>query len=141
MTTTDRQLPAAIEAERAVIGAVLLEQHAWDAASELQSDDFLLPAHVAAWDAIRSLAARKVPADVLLVWDQIRAQGDEPKFDGGITYLSQLPGFSGNVAHYVERVRDASVRRRLISALSRATAAAYDPEVETQTALAGHRTE
>lgn len=136
---SELELPAAIEAERAVLGAVLLEQHAWDAAAELQSEDFLLPAHRAAWDAIRGLAAQGVPADVILVWDRIVARGDAAKFEHGMAYLGALPGFSGNVTHYVARVRDASVRRRLIHALAEATAAAYDLEIETPTAVAAAR--
>ncbi len=134
-----RELPAAIEAEQAVIGAVLFAEHAWTAASELQSDDFLLPAHRAIWDAIASLARAQVPADALLVWDRIVAQGDAAKLEGGVAYLSSLPGMSWNVVHYVARVRDASLRRRLISALADATMRAYDLEVATDDALSGAR--
>ena len=130
-----RELPAAIEAERAVIGAVLLERPAWEAASELQSHDFLLPAHQAIWDAIVALARAQVPADPLLVWDAVSASGDARKLDGGLTYLATMPGFSGHVAHYVARVRDASTRRRLIAALAEATSRAYDLEVETSAVL------
>lgn len=135
-----RELPAAIEAERAVLGAVLLEVSCWNAASELQSDDFFLPAHRAAWDAIRSMEAQRVPADPLLVWDRIAANGDAAKFEGGMSYFAALPGASWNVAHYVERVRDAAIRRRLIAALAEATSRAYDTEVETPLALAEVRT-
>lgn len=77
-----RELPAAIEAEQAVLGAVLMSGPAWDVARELVSADFLMPAHQATWDAIGALARAQVPADVLLVWDQVVAQGDAGKFEG-----------------------------------------------------------
>lgn len=134
-----RKIPAAIEAEQGVIGGVMVAPDAWAECSDLMATDFLVPAHQVIWDAMRSLASRSMPIDVLLILDLLTASGELGKLDGGAAYLSRLNGFSWNVAHYTMQVRDASAKRRLLMALSGITSRIYEGDEDASTLSAAAR--
>lgn len=113
------RLPHDPEAERAVLGAVLLDPgsllHIID---KLRDEEFYLESHRLVYQACLELHERGQGADLLTVSNYLREQGRLEQV-GGATHLSSLvdslPDVA-NVIHYAEIVHDKAVKRQLIAA-------------------------
>jgi replicative DNA helicase len=110
-------LPQSADAERSVLGAILVENdHLDDIADILRPDDFYQPRHQAIFRTMLDMAEESQPIDVLTLADRHEASG-ELEAVGGPVYLSQLlddiPRLI-NARHYARMVRDRSVRRQLV---------------------------
>ena len=118
----DRTPPHDLAAERAVIGCTLLEPRALLDAGELQPDDFFLPQHREAWDAIQAVAAQHKPVDILTVGAELQTRGCDGRFEGGWgvwapTISAYVPTVH-NLAHYANIIREKSSLRRMIALCS-----------------------
>jgi replicative DNA helicase len=116
------RLPHEPEAERAVLGAILLDPGALLSVLEkLRGEEFYLEAHRVIYTACLRLHGRGQAADLLTVTNHLREEGGLERV-GGASYLSSLidslPDIA-NVAHYAEIVHDKAVKRRLIEAAQR----------------------
>lgn len=125
----DRGLPASIDAERSILGAVLLDNAAFDQAAEkLQADDFSLDSHRKIYLRMTELAEQSRPVDFVTMAEQLM-QKRELEAIGGIQYLTSLTdGFPRvrNIQEYISIVKDKAVLRGLIHAASNAVQMAYD---------------
>lgn len=122
-------LPVAIEAEQSVIGALLIDNQAFDQAADLlQARDFAEMRHRLAWVAIAQLITAGKPADVVTVHDAL-VQAGKAGDVGGLEYLNALalavPSSSG-LRRYAEIVRESAGRRALV----REAAALLDAALE-----------
>ena len=113
------RLPHEPEAERAVLGAILLDPGALLQAMEiLRPEAFYLEAHQIVYTACLALHERGQAADLLTVTNHLREEGQLERV-GGVSYLSSLvdslPDVA-NVAHYAGIVHDKAIKRRLIRA-------------------------
>jgi len=135
-TTLERPLPHNLEAERSILGAVLLDNHALNAAVErLRTDDFFLPQHRRIFERMVQLAERQEAIDTITLMEDLARVG-ELEAAGGVPYLSQLadglPRVT-NVDHYARIVKEKSVLRNLIHSASaiqeQALAAGDDADV------------
>ena len=117
--TEDRVLPHSLEAEKAVLGCLLMSADAWhEAASLLRPDDFFRDAHARVFKAAARLADRGVPTDMLPLVEELRAAGDMDEV-GGAAYLSSLTDGvpkGSNLSHYCGIVREKSRLRRIVEA-------------------------
>jgi replicative DNA helicase len=110
--------PHSVEAEQAVLGAVLLDNTAWEKIGDVvREGDFYRHDHRLVWQHLESLMQRNQPADVLTLQDALKATGrlDEA---GGLAYLNALASgtpSAANVRRYAEIVRDRAILRRLIT--------------------------
>ncbi|SBT16254.1 Replicative DNA helicase [Marinomonas gallaica] len=123
--------PYSIEAERSVIGGLMLDPEAWEKVSELvMADDFYRPEHRAIFAVIARLADDSEPADVVTISERLDKRGELEDI-GGVTYLIEVvegtPSAS-NIASYAEIVRERSILRRLISTTNDINSRAYQPE-------------
>jgi hypothetical protein len=117
----ERPLPHSLEAERAILGAILLGgTRADDAIDGLQVADFFLPENQAVFRHMRLLRERGKPTnDCVLLCESLREMG-QLDAAGGVAYISQIP--SGlprvsNVAHYIDIVKSkARLRQRAYTA-------------------------
>ena len=127
-----------LPAERALIGAVLIDPKALDQLRDLRPEAFFGVAERATWEAIRTLEdAGKRPADPLVVWDQLTRQGDAAKFEGGLVGLTALASeapIAANAAHYAELVTQRHKARQMLTLCS-STAAAVNAGAEEIDAL------
>ncbi len=105
------------EAERAVLGAVLVRNEHLAAAAEILSPaDFHAKTHQLAFRSMLSMSKESLPIDLLTLGDRLAGDpGLEAK--GGVAYLSRL--MDGvpevlNLAHYANIVREKSVRRQMV---------------------------
>jgi replicative DNA helicase len=134
--SVERPLPHNLEAERSILGAVLLDNHALNAAVErLRSEDFFLPQHRCIFERMVQLGEKQQAIDTItLMEDLSRSGGLEAA--GGVAYLSQLadglPRVT-NVDHYARIVKEKAILRNLIYSASaiqeQALAAGDDADV------------
>jgi len=113
------RLPHDPEAERAVLGAVLLDPGSLlHIIEKLRDEEFYLESHRLVYQACLELHGRGQAADLLTVSNYLREQGRLEQV-GGATHLSSLvdslPDVA-NVIHYAEIVHDKAVKRQLIAA-------------------------
>jgi len=115
-TSIERPLPHNLEAERSILGAVLLDNHSLNAAVEkLRSEDFFLPQHRQIFQRMIQLAEHQQAIDVVTLMDDLARRG-ELDSAGGVAYLSQLADGlprATNVEHYARIVKEKSVLRNL----------------------------
>jgi len=119
--TADR-LPHDPEAERAVLGAMLLDPGArLHIVDKLREDEFYLESHRITYKACVDLYEKGEATDLVTVRNQLAEKGLLEQV-GGASYLSSLvdtlPDVA-NVVHYAEIVHDKSVKRRLMAAAQR----------------------
>jgi len=130
---TGRLPPQSIEAERSVIGSMLLSASAIDEATGvLAAEDFYVHAHQRLFTAILAIHAKNKPVDpvTLAEWLAKKKQLDEL---GGIAYLHTIietVPHAAHVVHYADIVKDNAHRRRLIEAGTLAVREAYDSSRE-----------
>jgi replicative DNA helicase len=119
---TDPQLlalkvpPHSIEAEQSLLGALLLDNQAFDRVADLVTgEDFYRDDHRRIWRHITKLIEAAKPADVVTVSESVEASEDKDK-TGGPAYLGALAQNTPsalNIRRYAELVRERSVQRRL----------------------------
>lgn len=126
--------PHSIEAEKGVLGSILIDKDAIiHVANLLSSDDFYDPAHAIVYSAMQDLYARNRPIDSITVREVI---DDQKKLEsiGGNPFLAELMTSvfsSANIFQYAQIVKNKAVLRRLIRAGNEITLLGYDEAAET----------
>ena len=133
MATTDyniaSSLPANVEAERSILGAILLDNLAYNQAAEhLRPDDFSLDSHRRIYSRMVDLAESSRPIDMITLIEELERR-KELEAIGDVGYVSGLvDGVPDrpSIEHYVRIVRDKALLRGLIHAANAAIAKAAD---------------
>ena len=111
--------PNNLEAERSVLGAMMLSSNALSQATEtLQPEDFYQPQHKELFDAMTALARNQSAVDLVTVDAELQRRGTLEGI-GGTAYLMDLQAYvptTANVKDYINLVVEASTLRRLIQA-------------------------
>ena len=111
--------PQNLEAERAVLGAVLIDNDALFTVMEiLVPSDFHQPSHRLLFSTMLDLSERGEPIDIVILADRLRSGGNLDKA-GGPDYLPTLADevpTSAGVGNYAKIVKEKSVLRHLIEA-------------------------
>src|SRR6185437_2298522 len=134
--SVERPLPHNLEAERSILGAVLLDNHALNAAVEqLRSEDFFLPQHRHIFERMVQLGEKQQAIDTITLMEDLARSG-ALEAAGGVAYLSQLADGlprATNVDHYARIVKEKAILRSLIYSASaiqeQALAAGDDADV------------
>jgi replicative DNA helicase len=121
--------PQDLNAERSVLGAMLLSKDAIaDVVEVMKPDYFYRPAHQTIYLAILELYGRGEPADFITVADELQKGGNLDRV-GGAAYVTgltrDLPS-AVNASYHAEIVRQRSILRRLIEAGTRIVQAGYE---------------
>ncbi len=140
-------VPHDLDAERAVLGSVLIRERLADVLGMIDAPDFYLPAHEAIFSAMLTISAERRPLDVVTVMAALRTTGQLQAMEGGEAYFLTLTGAVGhaeNGRHYAEIVREKATARRLIEAClgaqgRAATEATGDVIADLRVKLAGLR--
>jgi replicative DNA helicase len=123
--------PHSIEAEQSVIGALLLDNLAWDKiADKMNEDDFYRQEHRLIYQAIKRLIEKSHPADIVTVAESLEKNNVLTEI-GGLVYLSTLANntpSAANIIRYAEIVRERSIMRQLISTSITIAETAYSPQ-------------
>ncbi len=128
-----RPLPRNLEAEQALLGAILVNNEAIHlVASFLEPDHFFLPVHGRVYDAVRQMVERREEANPVTLKPYF--ENDEAlKEAGGARYLARLAGSAvtvTNAGNYGRAVHDLYVRRQLITLAEELQDAAYDAPLD-----------
>ncbi len=127
--TVDRVLPHSLEAEQAVLGAVLVwNEGLEEVAEQLAADDFFRDAHRRIFRHMLALHEQHEPIDMLTLRETLTRSVELEKV-GGPAYIAALADGmprSAHVAYYAQIVREKATRRRVIAAATKALTRAYD---------------
>src|SRR3984893_17685509 len=120
-TALERPLPHNLEAERSILGAIVLDNHARNAAVErLRSEDFFTPHHRHIFEQMIQLGEKQQAIDTVTLMEDLSRRG-QLEAAGGVPYLSQLadglPRVT-NVEHYARIVKEKATLRNLIFSAS-----------------------
>ncbi len=125
----NRVMPQDIEAEKAVLAAMMLSPGvAEEAFMKLKSEEFYRPSHQKIFDAMNDLYNHSVPIDQLSLADKLNSMG-ELEAIGGRAYIIELGNHSlalANWSHHADIVHRNSMLRQLIEASIKITALGYD---------------
>ena len=137
-TGRDRIPPHNDDAERAVIGAMLIDENSISIAQQyLRMEDFYSLRHRKIFEAIINLFNKGIRPDLLTLNDDLEKSGKLEE-SGGIHYIASLTHAvpsSANVEYYSQIVQDNSLRRGLISISGESGARAYDETIEPKMVL------
>ena len=125
----ERGLPAAIDAERSILGAILLDNHLYNEAAErISTSDFALDPHRRIFMRIAELIDQNRAVDIITLRD-ILSQYKEIEAIGGVAYLASLTENLPrrlSIEEYVRIVKNKSLLRQLILVCSEAITQAAD---------------
>ena len=130
----EKTLPHNLEAERAVLGALLLDPNALAQVLEiLHPEDFYLDAHRVIYEAILELEAKGIPLDKMLVnlVDFLKSRGELDKVGGPGFVASLADGITSSVGveQWAKKIREKAILRRMIQEASAIVEEAYsEPE-------------
>ncbi len=128
-TQEQRVPPQAVEAEKAVLGAMMLGEEAIARTVELLDETcFYRDAHRRIFEAIISLFERTEPADLVTVREALKGAGHLEAV-GGELYLAELldeVATTANVEYYARIVLESAIKRRMIGTLTGIIGEAYE---------------
>jgi replicative DNA helicase len=133
VATTDyslaHTLPANVEAERSILGAILLDNFAYNEAAEhLKPEDFSLDSHRRIYTRMQDLAESSRAIDLITLCEELdrrkelQAIGDAAYVSGLLDGVPDRP----SIEHYVKIVRDKALLRGLIHTANAAIARAAE---------------
>jgi replicative DNA helicase len=136
----DHLLPANIDAERSILGAILLDKKAYDeaAALGLTASDFSLDSHRRIYSRMIELAESSRPIDLITLIEELKRH-KELEAIGDVGYVSGLmDGVPDrpSIRHYIKIVREKAAQRKLVHACN-ATIGAIAGGSSSQEAIEG----
>ena len=127
----EKGLPSNVEAERSILGAILLDNAVCNQAIELlRRDDFFLDSHRRIFDKMVALTERGMPIDLITLSDELRRAAEFEQI-GGATYIASLiDGVprTDTIEHYAKIVKSKAQLRKLITASNQIIASCFDEE-------------
>lgn len=139
-SVVERALPHNLEAERSVLGAILVNNQAlFQVATELHPEHFFRDAHRRVYKALQHLLSRRDDgADLVTLFEELKRTGDLDAV-GGPAYVSSLVDGvprATNIRHYAAIVKEKATLRAMISTAERIVLEAYDAEASSSEILA-----
>ena len=137
--TIDRQMPQSPDAERAVLGSILINNNAfYRVIGIIDTDDFFKDGNRTIFATMRLLAEQSRPVDILTVKEELAKHGLLDSV-GGYAYITSLTDVVpdvANVERYAAIVKEKSTLRRLIVMGNKTMRAALDAPTESAEVLA-----
>jgi DnaB-like helicase N terminal domain/Protein of unknown function (DUF3987) len=130
-TVSEKSLPHSLDAERALLGSILLDADSLALVlPELGRDDFFVESHRFIFDAIADLHASNTDPDVVTLADRLTTRGQLERV-GGISYLAALSdgvpvGDFSFVRNYIATIREKSSLRKQINSANNLIAMALE---------------
>src|SRR6184192_530664 len=138
VAVAERTLPHNLEAERSVLGAILLHNDAFNLAAEvIDAGDFFRDAHRRIFDRMVKLVERGDAIDLVTLKEELSRSADLEEV-GGPAYIAALVDGvprSTNVEHYARIIKEKATLRNLIFSANKIVATAYDGEEEADVIL------
>jgi replicative DNA helicase len=141
----ERQPPHDPEAEKAVLGAVLIKPDVFEEIQGLvTANDFMIPANREVFEAMAELDRKGKPIDVIVLKDELKDRGAIYRLEEGPAYLIALAKAvptAENVEHYARLVHSKAMLRRLIMTCTELSSMAYGKSATAEDLLATAREE
>jgi len=138
LTAAERTLPHNLDAERSVLGAILVHNDAFNMAAQvIDSGDFYRDAHRRVFDRMVALNERGQAIDFITLKEELSRAGELDEV-GGPAYVASLADGvprATNVEYYARIVKEKSTLRQLIYAANRIVTNAYEAEQEADLIL------
>lgn len=135
---TEKGLPHSLDAERSVLGAIILENESiYQVLDVLGSDDFYAENHKILYERITNLISTSHAVDLLILKEELTKSG-EIDHVGGIGYVASLIDIvptSRNIQHYADIIKEKATLRRLIRAAYDIMDSCYKQEEDTDDIL------
>lgn len=131
----EQPLPQNIQAEQAVLGAVLLDSSSFTKIEDTRPVDFFSRAHRRIFAAMKELAEDDIPIDLITLTERLQIKGWLDLI-GSVSYLAELANSvptAANIDYYAEIVKEKSQQRQLIAAAEELADSAYDSKDMAQT--------
>ncbi|MEK7282364.1 MAG: replicative DNA helicase [Acidobacteriota bacterium] len=131
--TLDKDVPHSIEAERSVLGAILIENTAINRAQEiLKESDFYRDPHRKIFKVMNDLSEKTTAIDTVTVKEELSRAGELDAVGGPAYIASLIDGVprSANVEYYARIVKEKAILRSLIEAGGRIVSTAYEASQE-----------
>jgi len=132
--------PHDIDAEQAVLGSMLTDKEAVNAAIEtLKEDAFYRDDNKAIYQAIMNLYSKSEPIDIITLKDELESM-DKFEQVGGFEYLASLPDkvpTTANVQKYIKIVEEKSILRKLIRTANEIIELGYSPTEDVEDIMDG----
>ena len=125
----ERMPPASVEAEQAVLGAMLLKEDAVTIVAEMLSpEDFYRETHRLVYEAMLEIKERSEPVDIVTLTEQLRKSGDLAKIGGipAITLIANSVPTAANVQYHAQIVWEKAQLRKLIHTATEIVGTAYE---------------
>ena len=127
--------PQALEIEKAVLGALMIDKDAYAIVCEiLRPESFYEPRNQMVYTAIRDLSMDEKPVDMLTVADQLAKSGKLEQV-GGPGYIAELSSgvaTSANIEYHANIIAQKSLARQLISFASAIQTKAFDETIDVE---------
>jgi replicative DNA helicase len=134
----ERTLPHSLDAERSVLGAILVHNDAFNLAAQvLDGRDFYRDAHRRIFDRMVALSERRDAIDLITLKEELSRAGELDEV-GGPAYIAALADGvprATNVEYYARIVKEKATLRNLIYAANRILSSAYEAEDEPELIL------
>jgi replicative DNA helicase len=131
--TLEKEIPHSLDAERSVLGAILVENGALNRAQEILRDsDFYRDPHKRLFKAMEVLSERSAAIDPITVKEELVRTG-ELEAVGGPAYIASLldaVSHAAHVEHYARIVKEKAILRGLIEAGGTIVQTAYEASQE-----------
>lgn len=135
MALPERVPPQNIEAEQAVLGAMLIKKEAIAEVQEiLQPNDFYREAHRIVYEAMVQLQNNDEAVDLVTLTEQLRKSEQLDKI-GGLAFITQLANAvptAANVVYHAKIVKEKAELRSLINAATAIASAAYEDNTDVE---------
>ena len=141
---TVRQLPHSLEGEKAVLGGILIDNAVFhEQCKNLHPEHFVLKAHAEVFSACRALIEGGKVADPITLGAALAGNGALADAGGPALLADLAHSGAGKITtgQYAEIVREAAVKRGIISVLDAMAAQAYDGGVDAANILSEHSPE
>src|SRR5215813_8978132 len=125
----ERTLPHNIDAEKSVLGAILVNnENYYRVLESLRPEDFYLDGHRVIFRKMVELIERSRVIDLITIQEEL-VRGAQLESAGGITYLASLLDGSPhlvNIEHYIEIIREKSLLRQMVNCTNKIMAECFD---------------
>jgi len=138
IATAERTLPHNLEAERSVLGAILVHNDAFNTAAQvIDGRDFYRDAHRRIFDRMVALSERGEAIDFITLKEELSRGGDLDEVGGPAYVASLVDGVprATNVEYYARIVKEKATLRNLIYAANKILTNAYEADQESDLIL------
>jgi replicative DNA helicase len=138
IATAERTLPHNLEAERSVLGAILVHNDAFNTAAQvIDGRDFYRDAHRRIFDRMVALSERGEAIDFITLKEELSRGGDLEEVGGPAYVASLVDGVprATNVEYYARIVKEKATLRNLIYAANKILTNAYEGDQESDLIL------